>query len=192
MRFSQFIAFVLFFSLTLGFDVSAKPSWKDTSSTTEKPGGKKNRKPTNDTGNTDPIIDDTTDTTNTAPVANDTTDTTNTDPIANDTTDTTTNEEPLTETTTEPTATGAVTLTWDIPLNRENGDYLTLEELEGYEIFVRNITSGTEYFVMITDPTTTQWDFAELASGIWEFSIASIDTRGLYSSYSPITEKTIY
>jgi len=185
----------LFFSLTLGFDVSAKPSWKDTSSTTEKPGGKKNRKPTNDTGNTDPIIDDTTDTTNTDPVANDTTDTTNTDPIANDTTDTTdttTNEEPLTETTTEPTATSAVTLTWDIPLNRENGDYLTLEELEGYEIFVRNITSGTEYFVMITDPTTTQWDFAELASGIWEFSIASIDTRGLYSSYSPITEKTIY
>ena len=88
MRFSQLVALVLVFGLTLSFDVSAKPSWKDTSSTTEKPGGKKNR----DTS---------------------------------------------------------------------------------------------------TDPTITQWDFAELTSGTWEFSIASIDTQGIYSSYSSVTSKII-
>ena len=159
MRLSQLVALVLVFGLTLSFDVSAKPSWKDVGSTTEKPGGKKNK----DTS-TDPVTDTTTDTTTTDPVS---------------------------DTTTEPTVTGTATLTWDIPESRENGNYLAISELNGYKVLVRDITNDIEYFVMITDPNITQWDFADLTSGEWEFSIASIDTLGVYSSYSPTISKNI-
>ena len=172
MRLSQLVALVLVFGLTLSFDVSAKPSWKDVGSTTEKPGGKKNK----DTS-TDPVTDTTTDTTTTDPVSDTTTDTTTTDPVS--------------DTTTEPTVTGTATLTWDIPESRENGNYLAISELNGYKVLVRDITNDIEYFVMITDPNITQWDFADLTSGEWEFSIASIDTLGVYSSYSPTISKNI-
>ncbi len=195
MRFSQLVALVLVFGLTLSFDVSAKPSWKDTGSTTEKPGGKKNRGTTTDpvedtTTDTDPVVDTTTDTTTTDPVVDTTTDTTTTDPVVDTTTDTTTTD-PVVDTT-EPAVSGTATITWDIPVSRENGDYLQISELNGYKVLVRDTANNAEYFVMITDPTITQWDFVELTSGTWEFSIASIDTQGIYSSYSSVISKTFY
>ncbi len=231
MRFSQLVALVLVLGsgLTLSFDVSAKPSWKDSSSTTEKPGNKKNRgaatdpvvdtttdttttdpaaDTTTDTTTSDPAADTTTDTTTTEPVVDTTTDTTTTEPVVDTTTDTTTTEpvvdtstdttttEPVVDTTTdttttEPTISGTATLIWNVPVSRENGDYLPINELYGYKVLVRDTANNTEFFVIINDPTTTQWDFIELTPGIWEFSIASIDTQGIYSSYSAVASKTI-
>ncbi len=242
MHFSQMIVLVLAFGLS--FTVSAKPSWKDTSTTTEKPGGKgKNRDgitsdPIADT-TSDPIADTTSDPiadTTSDPIADTTSDPmadatsdpmadttsdpmadttsdpmadTTSDPMADTTSDpmadTTsdpmadTTSDPMADTTSDPMAdtastsvTGTATLSWNIPESRENGDLLIMSELDGYKVLVRDMASNAEYFVMINDPSITEWDFTELTAGTWEFSIATVDVQGVYSSYSTVASKVIY
>ena len=67
-----------------------------------------------------------------------------------------------------------------------------ISELAGYKVIVLDMANNIEYFVMINDPTITEWDFTELTTGTWEFSIAAIDVQGAYSNYSTVASKTIY
>ena len=244
MHFSQII--ILIFALSLSFTVTAKPSWKDTSTATEKPGGKgKNR----DNTTSEPIVDTTSDPggdivsepiddtasepiadtapdpggdtisepiadttpepgadTTSEPIA-DTTSEPTTDTTSEPTTDTRsepiadTTSEPIADTTSEPTtdttsepiaATGTATLSWGIPVSRENGDFLTFSELGGYSVLVRDTANNTEFFIMIDDPNITEWTFEALTAGLWEFSIATVDVQGVYSNYSTVVSKVIY
>ena len=222
MHFSQII--ILIFALSLSFTVTAKPSWKDTSTATEKPGGKgKNR----DNTTSEPIVDTTSDPggdivsepiddTASEPITDTAADPggdTISEPIADTTLEpgADTESEPLvitepepepertTDTTSEPissttptSATGIATLSWDIPVGRENGDLLTFSELAGYKVLVRDTANNTEFFIMIDDPNITEWTFEELTAGLWEFSIATVDVQGVYSNYSMVVSKTIY
>ena len=151
MHFSQMMVLVLAFGLS--FTVTAKPSWKNTDTTIEKPGTKKKEI-------TSKSVTDTT-------------------------------SEPVKETISEPVA-DTTSLSWNIPVSRENGDLLMISELAGYKVIVLDVANNIEYFVMINDPTITEWDFTELTTGIWEFSIAAIDVQGAYSNYSTVASKTIY
>ncbi len=268
MHFSQII--ILIFALSLSFTVTAKPSWKDASTATEKPGGKgKNRdnttsepvvdttsdpggdtasEPIDDTtsepitdtasdpgGDTisEPIVDTTSDpgadteseplvnteseplvnteseplvNTESEPLVNTESEplvlvNTESEPLVNTESEplVNTESEPLVNTESEPVSsttptsvTGTATLSWDIPVSRENGDLLTLSELDGYTVLVRDTANNTEYFIEIDDPNITEWTFEELTAGLWEFSIATVDVQGVYSKYSVVVSKIIY
>ena len=78
-----------------------------------------------------------------------------------------------------------VVIEWYIPTERENGDYLELYEIGGYEIRYK-LTSAQDYeSVVIDDGTVDHYDMGEL-SGSYEFQIANFDVNGLYSEYVPI------
>lgn len=78
-----------------------------------------------------------------------------------------------------------VTIEWFIPTERENGDYLELAEIGGYEIRYK-LLSATQYTsVKVSDGGADQYDLGYLA-GDYEFEIATFDTNGLYSDFVAI------
>lgn len=81
---------------------------------------------------------------------------------------------------------GDVVIEWYIPTERENGDYLELYEIGGYEIRYK-LTSTEDYqSVVIDDGTVDHYDLGEL-SGDYEFQIATFDVNGLYSEFVSIS-----
>ena len=84
------------------------------------------------------------------------------------------------------TSSATVTVSWNIPSQRENGDPLQLSEIGSYEIyyFLENTPSSEGEIVSISDPTTTNYTTPALSSGTYYFSIATIDSSGIYSDIS--------
>lgn len=80
---------------------------------------------------------------------------------------------------------GGVTLDWYIPTERENGDYLELDEIRGYEIKYKKAGDSKFTFVLVNDGNVDRYSFGNL-SGNYEFYIATIDTDGIYSDYVKI------
>jgi len=81
---------------------------------------------------------------------------------------------------------GSVVLDWRTPDQRENGDYLELDEIGGYEIRYRKDGESNAISVVIEDPYATHYELAGL-TGIYEFSIAVYDVNGLYSRFVSLT-----
>jgi hypothetical protein len=73
---------------------------------------------------------------------------------------------------------------WDVPVERENGEQLFLYEIGGYEIAYREIGSNTYTTLIIENGDITQATISELIPGQYEFRIAAFDSNGLYSRYS--------
>lgn len=84
---------------------------------------------------------------------------------------------------TEQESTLDVTLYWSAPMERENGDSLSIDEIGGYEIQYRLVGSNDYSTIVLNDGTAEQYLFSELASGDYEFRIAAFDTNGAYSSF---------
>lgn len=83
---------------------------------------------------------------------------------------------------------GLVRLEWDAPQSRENGEYLELYEVGGYELRYRKAGDSEYEVIPVEDGATESHEFDDL-SGQYEFSIAAYDTNGLYSEFvslSPI------
>lgn len=79
-------------------------------------------------------------------------------------------------------ATQPVTIQWSHPTQRENGDYLELNEIAGYEIRVRPANSSTFSSYPISGNQTTSYVLNNyVATMIVE--IAVYDTEGLYSEF---------
>lgn len=76
---------------------------------------------------------------------------------------------------------GGVTLDWYIPTERENGDYLELDEIGGYEIKYRKVGDSKFTVVQINDGNVDTYRLN--LSGNYEFYIATFDTDGLFSEY---------
>lgn len=123
-------------------------------------------------------------------------DTTNTsgtgssDGTSTTTTDETTSGAPTTAPSAAP-ANNDVSLTWDIPAAREDGSYLAVYEIDGYELRYSKDNSNTETVVRIEDAQTTDWVLEDAEPGYYEFTIATIDSDGVYSQYSTPASKTI-
>lgn len=78
----------------------------------------------------------------------------------------------------------AVQLSWDIPLARNNGDALYVNELAGYEILYSHERDTSPRQVHIEDPLQTNAQVAGLPVGHYRFAIAAIDSNGVYSQFS--------
>ena len=77
---------------------------------------------------------------------------------------------------------GTVALRWEVPTQRENGDYLDITEIGGYELRYK-LAGATNYtYLTIDDPWQQEYIFDWL-SGSYEFQIAVFDKNGLYSQF---------
>lgn len=88
---------------------------------------------------------------------------------------------------TEPTTTIDITLYWNPPVERENGEALSLSEIGGYEIRYRMIGAGDYNRLVINDSHADQHLFQDLEDGAYEFEIAAFDLEGLYSEFVTVT-----
>lgn len=80
---------------------------------------------------------------------------------------------------------GAVQLLWSAPVTRENGDYLDITEIGGYEVRYK-LKLDTDYTnIVINDGFTDAYYFNYL-QGEYEFEIATFDKAGLYSEFIAI------
>ncbi len=80
---------------------------------------------------------------------------------------------------------GAVRLEWSTPDHRENGSYLELSEIGGYEIRYQTGVNGEPVTILVEDQHATSHELS-VSAGVYLFSIAVYDTNGLYSEFVPI------
>jgi len=78
-----------------------------------------------------------------------------------------------------------VELDWYIPDQRENGDYLDITEIGGYELRYKQ-KSSTEYQTITIEDGYIDTYYFDYLNGEYEFEIATFDKNGLYSSFVPI------
>lgn len=78
---------------------------------------------------------------------------------------------------------GAIGISWTPPAVRENGKYLDITELGGYEIRYKKTTDVKFTYISVTDPWTTRYDFDSLPEGDYIFQIAAFDANGIYSPF---------
>lgn len=81
------------------------------------------------------------------------------------------------------------TISWDHPSQRENGAFLQLEEIGGYEIRYRNPTDKNYTHITLKGNSATEYTFPDTlpVEGV-EFEIAVFDTAGLYSQFVKVSQ----
>lgn len=77
-------------------------------------------------------------------------------------------------------------LTWTHPNQRENGQFLELHEIGGYEIRYRKTTDNRYTYIVINSNRTTEYTLAN--ANDTEFEIAVFDINGVYSRFVKVTQ----
>jgi hypothetical protein len=77
---------------------------------------------------------------------------------------------------------GPVHFKWTPPKQRENGDFLDLTEIGGYELRYKRKSENLYTSVIISDSYIDTYYFENL-QGEYEFEIAAFDTLGVYSIF---------
>lgn len=81
----------------------------------------------------------------------------------------------------------SVSISWDIPNERVNGDDLLLSEIGGYEIAYKRTVDESYSIVIVDDQNSQSQELTDLPAGHYEFLIAAFDSLGIYSDYSDPT-----
>lgn len=81
---------------------------------------------------------------------------------------------------------GRTVLKWDVPRFREDGSYLDISELGGYELRYRKQDDQHFTYVSINDPWKNFYQFRSL-EGEYIIQVAAFDRNGLYSKFVPVT-----
>jgi hypothetical protein len=79
-----------------------------------------------------------------------------------------------------------VKITWTHPNQRENGQFLELDEIRGYEIRYRKLTDSRYTYIVINSNKVNE--YSHLDAKDTEFEIAVFDTNGVYSRFVKVTE----
>lgn len=91
----------------------------------------------------------------------------------------------------EPTQTvelATVSLEWTIPLQRENGDPLGVNDLDGFIIEYSTQGDSSDYDVVYVEGGLTNHRDFELIPGRYQFRVIAVDTNGLQSEPSEWVE----
>lgn len=94
---------------------------------------------------------------------------------------------PLTAKTTAAATKGGL-LSWSHPTQRENGEYLELDEIGGYELRYRENSLQPFNSIVLKGSRTTSFNLDNLRANN-DYQIAVFDSQGLYSEFVPITPK---
>ena len=78
----------------------------------------------------------------------------------------------------------SIELSWDIPVARENGDSLGINDIEGYRIQYGLNATSPENSIQIAGATTTSHTIEDLFPGTYYLRIATIDSDGIQGAYS--------
>lgn len=78
-----------------------------------------------------------------------------------------------------------ITISWIHPDKRENGQFLELDEIGGYELRFKEITSATYTHLKLYGNATNSYT-TNLFPTNGDIQIAVFDTNGLYSDFIPI------
>jgi hypothetical protein len=84
--------------------------------------------------------------------------------------------------------TSDITVEWTAPSQRENGDYLSISELKGYEIYYTTDISGKSAVINVKGGHTNKYDIDDLPADIYYFTMSAIDNEGLKSRMTDIIE----
>jgi hypothetical protein len=82
--------------------------------------------------------------------------------------------------------TGRIVLKWDVPRFREDGSYLDISELGGYELRYRKLDDEHFTYVSINDPWKNYYQFRNL-EGQFIVEVAAFDRNGLYSKFISVS-----
>jgi hypothetical protein len=77
---------------------------------------------------------------------------------------------------------------WQIPKQREDGSYLELHEIGGYELRYKIIGSDTYVSTLVGDSNTTSYHFSKSAARD-SIEVAAFDINGLYSRFINLTPR---
>lgn len=80
---------------------------------------------------------------------------------------------------------GPVGISWIPPDKRENGDFLDITDLGGYELRYKKATDTEYTYISINDPWKNTYNF-EWLEGNYVFQIAAFDKNGVYSPFIDI------
>jgi hypothetical protein len=94
-------------------------------------------------------------------------------------------ETPIAEDTPPEVVEGLVQLRWQRPVDREDGEYLELDEIGGYELRYK-AKGDTEEQSVIIDAAADSYQLSGLKGEYW-FEIAVYDKNGLYSQFVSLT-----
>lgn len=83
---------------------------------------------------------------------------------------------------------GSVALSWAPPVKRENGNFLDITEVGGYELRYKVVGAANYTYITIKDAWTNQYNFSWL-EGEYIFQIAAFDKNGNYSSFANIAPR---
>lgn len=78
----------------------------------------------------------------------------------------------------------SVSLAWDMPIQRESGAALGEWEIKGYEVQYRKVGEANFTKLSVSGGSTETATVTGLVAASYEFKIATIDTSGVYSSYT--------
>lgn len=81
---------------------------------------------------------------------------------------------------------GQVAVYWSPPTERENGEYLELDDIGGYELRYKR-KNDTEFTSIFIDDGGTDAYYFDNLEGEYEFELATFDTAGLYSKFVKVT-----
>jgi hypothetical protein len=83
---------------------------------------------------------------------------------------------------------GPVGLYWMAPDQRENGNFLDITELAGYELRYKLTTANEYTYITLNDAWANQYNFQWL-EGTYSFQIAAFDKNGIYSNFVDVYPK---
>ncbi|MFL1484448.1 fibronectin type III domain-containing protein [Marinobacter sp. LN3S78] len=103
-------------------------------------------------------------------------------------------QQPAPEPTPEPAPETAVArLSWQAPLTRENGNALSMGEIDRYIVRygtqpdVDQMTNE----VIVEDGQAMEYEVTDLQQGTWYFAMRTVDQNGLESAWSEVASKTV-
>lgn len=78
-----------------------------------------------------------------------------------------------------------VAINWSTPTARDNGEALSMSDIAGYMVYCVSENTGEEVTVSVPG-NETSLVMSDLSSGVYYFSLATVDTDGLFSEMSEI------
>lgn len=86
----------------------------------------------------------------------------------------------------------SLVISWNAPLQRENGELLSPSELVGYQIYYTVEETGESAMIDIDDSRVERYEFTNLTPGTYYFALAAVDDAGQVSELSELLEARVH
>jgi len=87
--------------------------------------------------------------------------------------------------------TSSVALTWEVPLQREDGTDLEVYEIDGYVVAYGTDANNLDSAVSVSGGWETSFVVEDLPANTYYFAIATVDSKGIQGAYSGVIEQSV-